>query len=119
MDNINKDKSNKKNSGLSFILNRLNSYEDYFHILGLNRNIYNKETSIDEEKDFDKQVHDAYVRQMRNLEKMFKDYSNLPGYLEVKEKFETTLKDAYNALKDRNSRKNYIELLEKINGEER
>ena len=99
-----------------YLKRRLNQYENYFHVLGLpydesKDRYYTSE--ITEEK-IDEQVKKLYDEKIDNLDKVLKGVEKNPELQKIKEGFTEKFEDAYNALKDRNSRKNYIDLLTKI-----
>ena len=94
----------------------ISEYENYFHVLGLpydesKDRYYTSE--ITEEK-IDEQVKKLYDEKIDNLDKVLKGVEKNPELQKIKEGFTEKFEDAYNALKDRNSRKNYIDLLTKI-----
>ena len=58
-------KSNKNNCSLDFILNRLDQYEDYFHILGIKYSWKDgEELSQEEERKLDEMVESSYRKNM-------------------------------------------------------
>ena len=111
-----------KNDSLSILDNirkRFTTYETYYQILGINP------SGLTDEK-----VKEAYEEKCRQLDLLFlksqqdlarKESQTEPNLElekqihELKEIIQTTLSDAFNALKSEHSRKNYNELLEKIN----
>ena len=110
------DNNKNQNSNFKFLKRRLNQYENYFHVLGLpydesKDRYYTSE--ITEEK-IDEQVKKLYDEKIDNLDKVLKGVEKNPELQRIKEGFTEKFEDAYNALKDRNSRKNYIDLLTKI-----
>ena len=110
------DNNKNQNSNFKFLKRRLNQYENYFHVLGLpydesKDRYYTSE--ITEEK-IDEQVKKLYDEKIDNLDKVLKGVEKNPELQKIKEGFTGKFEDAYNALKDRNSRKNYIDLLTKI-----
>lgn len=110
------DNNKNQNSNFKFLKRRLNQYENYFHVLGLpydesKDRYYTSE--ITEEK-IDEQVKKLYDGKIDNLDKVLKGVEKNPELQKIKEGFTEKFEDAYNALKDRNSRKNYIDLLTKI-----
>ena len=110
------DNNKNQNSNFKFLKRRLNQYENYFHVLGLpydesKDRYYTSE--ITEEK-IDEQVKKLYDEKIDNLDKVLKGVEKNPELQKIKEGFTEKFEDAYNALKDRNSRKNYIDLLTKI-----
>ena len=82
-------------------------YQEYYKIL-----------AIKKEKATDISVKEAFEFQKKQLEKMLQNYQGR-NTEELRTIILTTLEDAYNALKDENSRKHYEELLMSIKGEER
>ena len=110
------DNNKNQNSNFKFLKRRLNQYENYFHVLGLpydesKDRYYTSE--ITEEK-IDEQVKKLYDEKIDNLDKVLKGVEKNPELQKIKEVYTEKFEDAYNALKDRNSRKNYINLLTKI-----
>ena len=86
---------------------RFSEYQEYYKIL-----------AIKKEEATDIRVKEAYELQKMQLENMLQ---NLEGKNteELRTIILTTLEDAYNALKDENSRKHYEEILKRIKGDER
>lgn len=112
----NKKQENKQSHQFNFILQRLNQYENYFHVLGLifNENKREYYTSEIEEQKINQQVKELYDSKIKQLNKLLEGCENLPEYEKIKENFKEKFYDAYNALKDRNSRINYIKLLDEL-----
>ena len=110
-----------KNDSLSILDNirkRFTTYETYYQILGINP------SGLTDEK-----VKEAYEEKCRQLDLLFlksqqdlarKESQTEPNLelekqiLELKDIIQTTFGDAFNALKSEHSRKNYNELLGKI-----
>lgn len=88
---------------LSYVFESFNDYRNYYKILGINKKSLT-----------DKEVREAYDRQLYQLKKMLEKCEKNARYDELKNKIETTLMDAYVALKSENSRKHYEELLDSI-----
>ena len=110
-------KNNKnQNLNLNFIQERLKKYENYFHVLGLpydeSKNEYN--TSENEEEKINEQVKELYNKNINNIEKMLRGLEINEEIQKIKEEFIEKFQDAYSALKDRNSREHYIDLLKEI-----
>ena len=111
-------KSNKNNCSLDFILNRLDQYEDYFHILGIKYSWKDgEELSQEEERKLDEMVESSYRKNMVALDKMLIGMEDHEKYNEIKQRFQTRLNDAYTALKNKDARKHYIEMLKEIESE--
>ena len=88
-------KNNKnQNLNLNFIQERLKKYENYFHVLGL--------------------PYDESNKNINNIEKMLRGLEINEEIQKIKEEFIEKFQDAYSALKDRNSREHYIDLLKEI-----
>ena len=106
----------KQNLNFSFLEKRLNQYENYFHVLGLSYNESQNEyyTSESKEEEINERVKKFYDEKIANLDKALKGVEKNPELQKIKEGFIEKFKDAYNALKDKNSRENYIDLLSKI-----
>ncbi len=110
-------KNNKnQNLNLNFIQERLKKYENYFHVLGLpydeSKNEYY--TSENEEEKINEQVKELYKKNINNIEKMLRGLEIKEEIQKIKEEFIEKFQDAYSALKDRNSREHYIDLLKEI-----
>ena len=110
-------KNNKnQNLNLNFIQERLKKYENYFHVLGLpydeSKNEYY--TSENEEEKINEQVKELYNKNINNIEKMLRGLEINEEIQKIKEEFIDKFQDAYSALKDRNSREHYIDLLKEI-----
>ena len=92
---------------LKQLTEKFEKYRTYYEILQI------KESSATNEK-----VKEAYEKKCKELEGFF---NNCKGeeIEKVKSLIITALDDAYTALKSEDSRKNYKELLEKIEGAER
>lgn len=110
-------KNNKnQNLNLNFIQERLKKYENYFHVLGLpydeSKNEYY--TSENEEEKINEQVKELYNKNINNIEKMLRGVEINEEIQKIKEEFIEKFQDAYSALKDRNSREHYIDLLKEI-----
>ena len=110
-------KNNKnQNLNLNFIQERLKKYENYFHVLGLpydeSKNEYY--TSENEEEKINEQVKELYKKSINNIEKMLRGLEINEEIQKIKEEFIEKFQDAYSALKDRNSREHYIDLLKEI-----
>ena len=110
-------KNNKnQNLNLNFIQERLKKYENYFHVLGLpydeSKNEYY--TSENEEEKITEQVKELYNKNINNIEKMLRGLEINEEIQKIKEEFIEKFQDAYSALKDRNSREHYIDLLKEI-----
>lgn len=110
-------KNNKnQNLNLNFIQERLKKYENYFHVLGLpydeSKNEYY--TSENEEEKINEQVKELYKKNINNIEKMLRGLETNEEIQKIKEEFIEKFQDAYSALKDRNSREHYIDLLKEI-----
>ena len=110
-------KNNKnQNLNLNFIQERLKEYENYFHVLGLpydeSKNEYY--TSENEEEKINEQVKELYKKNINNIEKMLRGLEINEEIQKIKEEFIEKFQDAYSALKDRNSREHYIDLLKEI-----
>ena len=110
-------KNNKnQNLNLNFIKERLKKYENYFHVLGLpydeSKNEYY--TSENEEEKINEQVKELYKKNINNIEKMLRGLEINEEIQKIKEEFIEKFQDAYSALKDRNSREHYIDLLKEI-----
>ena len=110
-------KNNKnQNLNLNFIQVRLKKYENYFHVLGLpydeSKNEYY--TSENEEEKINEQVKELYKKNINNIEKMLRGLEINEEIQKIKEEFIEKFQDAYSALKDRNSREHYIDLLKEI-----
>ena len=110
-------KNNKnQNLNLNFIQERLKKYENYFHVLGLpydeSKNEYY--TSENEEEKINEQVKELYKKNINNIEKMLRELEINEEIQKIKEEFIEKFQDAYSALKDRNSREHYIDLLKEI-----
>ena len=110
-------KNNKnQNLNLNFIQERLKKYENYFHVLGLpydeSKNEYY--TSENEEEKINEQVKELYNKNINNIEKMLRGLEIKEEIQKIKEEFIEKFQDAYSALKDRNSREHYIDLLKEI-----
>ena len=110
-------KNNKnQNLYLNFIQERLKKYENYFHVLGLpydeSKNEYY--TSENEEEKINEQVKELYNKNINNIEKMLRGLEINEEIQKIKEEFIEKFQDAYSALKDRNSREHYIDLLKEI-----
>lgn len=110
-------KNNKnQNLNLNFIQERLKKYENYFHVLGLpydeSKNEYY--TSEKEEEKINEQVKELYKKNINNIEKMLRGLEINEEIQKIKEEFIEKFQDAYSALKDRNSREHYIDLLKEI-----
>ena len=110
-------KNNKnQNLNLNFIRERLKKYENYFHVLGLpydeSKNEYY--TSENEEEKINEQVKELYKQNINNIEKMLRGLEINEEIQKIKEEFIEKFQDAYSALKDRNSREHYIDLLKEI-----
>ena len=110
-------KNNKnQNLNLNFIQERLKKYENYFHVLGLpydeSKNEYY--TSEHEEEKINEQVKELYKKNINNIEKMLRGLEINEEIQKIKEEFIEKFQDAYSALKDRNSREHYIDLLKEI-----
>ena len=110
-------KNNKnQNLNLNFIQERLKKYENYFHVLGLpydeSKNEYY--TSENEEEKINEQVKELYNKNINNIEKMLRGLEINEEIQKIKEEFIEKFQDAYSALKDRNSREHYIDLLKKM-----
>lgn len=82
---------------------RISNYQTYYQILGINSDNVTDEI-----------VEVTYHNKSMQLNKMLKDCKN-EGMKEIKELIQTTLDDAYTALKTKKSRKHYNELLKTIN----
>ena len=113
-------KNNKnQNLNLNFIQERLKKYENYFHVLGLpydeSKNEYY--TSENEEEKINEQVKELYKKNINNIEKMLRGLEINEEIQKIKEEFIEKFQDAYSALKDRNSREHYIDLLKEIKDE--
>ena len=110
-------KNNKnQNLNLNFIQERLKKYENYFHVLGLpydeSKNEYY--TSENKEEKINEQVKELYKKNINNIEKMLRGLEINEEIQKIKEEFIEKFQDAYSALKDRNSREHYIDLLKEI-----
>ena len=110
-------KNNKnQNLNLNFIQERLKKYENYFHVLGLpydeSKNEYY--TSENEEEKINEQVKELDKKNIHNIEKMLRGLEINEEIQKIKEEFIEKFQDAYSALKDRNSREHYIDLLKEI-----
>ena len=110
-------KNNKnQNLNLNLIQERLKKYENYFHVLGLpydeSKNEYY--TSENEEEKINEQVKELYNKNINNIEKMLRGLEINEEIQKIKEEFIEKFQDAYSALKDRNSREHYIDLLKEI-----
>ena len=110
-------KNNKnQNLNLNFIQERLKKYENYFHVLGLpydeSKNEYY--TSENEEEKINEQVKELYKKNINNIEKMLRGLEINEEIQKIKEEFIEKFQDSYSALKDRNSREHYIDLLKEI-----
>lgn len=110
-------KNNKnQNLNLNFIQERLKKYENYFHVLGLpydeSKNEYY--TSENEEEKINEQVKELYNKNINNIEKMLRGLEINEEIQKIKEEFIEKFQDAYSALKDRNSREHYIDLLKEV-----
>lgn len=92
----------KKFDLLNSIKEKFSNYKTYYEILG-----------IKPEEATDEKVKNIYEEKLKQLEFMFKDYNN-EAIKEVEELIKTSLDNAYTALKSENSRRNYDELLKKI-----
>lgn len=105
-----------QNLNLNFIQERLKKYENYFHVLGLpydeSKNEYY--TSENEEEKINEQVKELYKKNINNIEKMLRGLEINEEIQKIKEEFIEKFQDAYSALKDRNSREHYIDLLKEI-----
>ena len=105
-----------QNLNLNFIQERLKKYENYFHVLGLpydeSKNEYY--TSESEEEKINEQVKELYKKNINNIEKMLRGLEINDEIQKIKEEFIEKFQDAYSALKDRNSREHYIDLLKEI-----
>ena len=110
-------KNNKnQNLNLNFIQERLKKYENYFHVLGLPYDETKNEyyTSENEEEKINEQVKKLYNKNINNIEKMLRGLEINEEIQKIKEEFIEKFQDAYSALKDRNSREHYIDLLKEI-----
>ena len=109
---------NKKNQkiNLNFIKRYLKTYENYFHLLGLPYDESKIEyyTSKNEEEKINEIVKELYKNKLWQLEKMLQSCEKSEELQKIKEEFIVIIQDAYTALKDNNSRENYIDLLKKI-----
>ena len=94
----------------------ISEYENYFHVLGLpydeSKNEYY--TSENEEEKINEQVKELYKKNINNIEKMLRGLEINEEIQKIKEEFIEKFQDAYSALKDRNSREHYIDLLKEI-----
>lgn len=88
---------------LESIKEKFSNYQTYYQILGINPDNVSDEI-----------VKETYDNKCMQLNNMLKGYKS-EGIQELKELIQTTLDDAYTALKSENSRKHYDELLESIN----
>lgn len=88
---------------LESIKEKFSNYQTYYQILGINPDNVSDEI-----------VKETYDNKCMQLNNMLKGYKS-EGIQELKELIQTTLDDAYTALKNENSRKHYDELLESIN----
>lgn len=106
-----------QNLNLNFIQERLKKYENYFRVLGLPYDECKNEyyTSENEEEKINEQVKELYNKKIDNIEKMLRGLELNDELQKIKEEFIEKSQDAYSALKDRNSREHYIELLKEIN----
>jgi len=105
-----------QNLNLNFIQERLKKYENYFHVLGLPYDESKIEyyTSESEEEKINEQVKELYKKNINNIEKMLRGLEINDEIQKIKEEFIEKFQDAYSALKDRNSREHYIDLLKEI-----
>lgn len=85
------------------IKEKFSKYETYYEILGV------KPNSATDEK-----VKDSYDNKCMQLDEMLKNYKS-EAIQEIRELIQTTLDDAYTALKTEDSRRHYNELLKTIN----
>lgn len=85
------------------IKEKFSKYETYYEILGVRPN------SVTDEK-----VKDSYDNKCMQLDEMLKSYKS-EAIQEIRELIQTTLDDAYTALKTEDSRRYYNELLKTIN----
>lgn len=86
---------------------KFSEYQEYYKIL-----------AIKKEETTDSSVKEAFEFQKMQLEKMLQNFEG-KNTEELRTIILTTLEDAYNALKDENSRKHYEEILKRIKGDER
>lgn len=100
---------NDISSLLNKMKDRFTGYKTYYQILGINPS-----------EATDEKVKELYEKKCNQLEEFFKkcpvnQNTEIKQQIsEVKELIQTTFDDAFSALKSKNSRKNYDELLEKI-----
>lgn len=85
------------------IKEKFSKYETYYEILGVNPNSANDEV-----------IKNAYDNKCMQLNEMLKGYES-EAIQEIRELIQTTLDDAYTALKTEDSRRHYNELLKTIN----
>ena len=71
-------------------------------------------TSENEEEKINEQVKELYKKNINNIEKMLRGLETNEEIQKIKEEFIEKFQDAYSALKDRNSREHYIDLLKEI-----
>ena len=62
-------------------------------------------------------VESSYRKNMVALDKMLIGMEKHEKYNEIKQRFQTSLNDAYTALKNKDARKHYIEMLKEIESE--
>ena len=86
---------------------KFSEYQEYYKIL-----------AIKKEETTDSSVKEAFEFQKMQLKKMLQNFEG-KNTEELRTIILTTLEDAYNALKDENSRKHYEEILMRIKGDER
>ena len=67
-----------------------------------------------EEEKINEQVKELYKKNINNIEKMLRGLEINEEIQKIKEEFIEKFQDAYSALKDRNSREHYIDLLKEI-----
>lgn len=88
------------------IKEKFSKYETYYEILGVNSNSAT-----------DVAIKDAYDNKCMQLKEMLKGYES-EAIQEIRELIQTTLDDAYTALKTEDSRKHYNELLKTMKSSE-
>ena len=93
----------KSHNLLEYIKEKFSNYQNYYEILG-----------VDPSRATDEVIKNAYDDKCRQLKGMLKGYES-EAIQEIRELIQTTLDDAYSALKTENSRKHYRDLLRTIN----
>lgn len=92
---------------IEFVKERFEKYQTYYQTLGVDPNALTDDI-----------VKEAYEKRCTELELMIEKFNEKVAD-EIRNIVQLALDDAYNALKDENSRKHYKELLDSMEGPEK